>query len=89
MKPVLARYGKIDRLVGELLRKYRIHRPPLAVDDIAREEGAEVVIKKFNREISGLLLRTNDKIIIGVEKTQPLTRQRFYYISLIGASFAP
>jgi Zn-dependent peptidase ImmA (M78 family) len=77
MKPVRARYGKIDRLVGELLHKYQIHRPPVPVDDIAREEGAEVVIKKFNREISGLLLRANDKVIIGVEKTQPITRQRF------------
>jgi Zn-dependent peptidase ImmA (M78 family) len=77
MKPVRARYGKIDRLVRELLDKYHIGQPPVPVSNIARDEGAQIVVKKFNREISGLLLRANNQIIIGVEKTQPETRQRF------------
>jgi Zn-dependent peptidase ImmA (M78 family) len=77
MKPVRARYLKIDRLVRQLLQRYQVHRPPVPVNEIARKEGAEIVINKFNNEISGLLLRTNDKVIIGVEKTQPETRQRF------------
>jgi Zn-dependent peptidase ImmA (M78 family) len=77
MKPARARYGKIDRLVRDLLTKNRVTRPPVPVDDIAREEGAEIVINRFNKEISGLLLRANGKVIIGVEKTQPPTRQRF------------
>jgi Zn-dependent peptidase ImmA (M78 family) len=77
MKPVRARYGKIDRLVRELLHTHQVRRPPVPVDDIARAQGAEIVIKIFNNEISGLLLRANDKVIIGVEKRQPETRQRF------------
>jgi Zn-dependent peptidase ImmA (M78 family) len=77
MKPVRARYAKINRLVQELLHNYQVHRPPVPVAEIAREEGAEIVIKLFNNEISGLLLRANDKVIIGVEKRQPETRQRF------------
>ena len=77
MKPTRARYGKIERLVRELLGKNGIIYPPIPVDDIAREEGAEIVVNRFNKEISGLLLRTNDKVIIGVEKTQASTRQRF------------
>jgi Zn-dependent peptidase ImmA (M78 family) len=77
MKPARARYSKIEHLVRDLLSKNRVARPPVPVDDIAREAGAEIVVNRFNKEISGLLLRTNDKIIIGVEKTQPHTRQRF------------
>jgi Zn-dependent peptidase ImmA (M78 family) len=77
MKPVRARYLKIDRLARELLERNRVRRPPVPVDDIARNEGAEIVINKFNKEISGLLLRTNNKVIIGVEETQPEARQRF------------
>jgi Zn-dependent peptidase ImmA (M78 family) len=77
MKPARARYGKIDRLVRELLEKNRVIEPPVPVEDIAREEGAEILVNRFNKEISGLLLRANDRVIIGVEKTQPPTRQRF------------
>jgi Zn-dependent peptidase ImmA (M78 family) len=77
MKPSRARYGKIDRLVQELLHKNGVQCAPVPVDRIAKNEGAEIVLYKFNREVSGLLLRTDDKAIIGVEKTQPSTRQRF------------
>jgi Zn-dependent peptidase ImmA (M78 family) len=77
MKPVRARYARIDRLVQDLLYKHKVRQPPVPVAEIAREQGAEIVIKIFNNEISGLLLRANEKVIIGVEKRQPETRQRF------------
>jgi len=77
MKPSRARYGKIDRLVQELLHKNGVACAPVPVDVIAKEEGAEIIYNKFNKEVSGLLLRTENKIVIGVEKTQPPARQRF------------
>ena len=77
MKPIRARYSKIERIVRELLRKNNIKSPPVPVDKIANCSGAELVIKPFNKEISGVLLRTGERIIIGVEKNQPSTRQRF------------
>ncbi len=77
MKPARARYGKIERLVRELLDKNEITSPPVPVDLIAKREGADVVFNRFNKEISGLLLRTGDRLIIGVEKRQASTRQRF------------
>jgi Zn-dependent peptidase ImmA (M78 family) len=50
---------------------------PVPVDAIAKSEGAEIVPNKFNKEVSGLLLRTEGKTVIGVEKTHPPARQRF------------
>lgn len=77
MKPLRARYNKIDSLIDSLLRKYRIAGPAVPVEKIAEGEGATIVIKDFNNEISGLLLRTGDRAIIAVEKGQATTRRRF------------
>ena len=70
MKPLRARYSKIEHLVQDLLRKHAITSPPVPVHDIAKSEGTTVDVHKFNKEISGLLLRTGDRAIIAVEKTQ-------------------
>jgi len=77
MKPLRARYSKIEHIVQDLLRKHAITSPPVPVHDIAKSEGTTVDVHKFNKEISGLLLRTGDRAIIAVEKTQTPTRQRF------------
>jgi Zn-dependent peptidase ImmA (M78 family) len=47
------------------------------VNDIAEKEGASIVVKHFNNEISGLLLRNGTEAIIAVEKDQPPARKRF------------
>jgi len=77
MTVLRARYGKIDGLTAELLQKYRVRGPAVPVENIAHEEGASIVIRQFNNEISGLLLRQNGFSIIAVEKKQPPTRRRF------------
>jgi Zn-dependent peptidase ImmA (M78 family) len=77
MKPLRARYNKVETLTRELLSKYKIKAPPVPVYDIAKGEGASIVVKHFNNEISGLLLRTGDEAIIAVEKGQPQARKRF------------
>src|SRR5258708_104880 len=77
MKPVRARYSKIDRLVLDLLNKNHITNPPVPVHNIARGEGATITIQQFNNEISGLLLRARGQAIIAIERRQPPTRQRF------------
>lgn len=76
-KPARARYSKIERLARDLLEKNDISSPSVPIFEIAEREGAEIQIKRFNNEISGLLLRTGDRSIIGVEKSQTTTRQRF------------
>lgn len=71
------RYGKIDAIVSELLQKYHVKAPPVPIDEIARGEGATTIVRHFNNEISGLLLREGNSIIIAVERNQPPTRKRF------------
>jgi Zn-dependent peptidase ImmA (M78 family) len=77
MKPMRARYNKIEVLIGSLLKKYGIGAPAVAISDIAKGEGATITVKQFNNEISGLLLRTGDSAIIAVEKDQSQARRRF------------
>lgn len=77
MKLSRPRYTKIDSMVEELLTKYKINGPAVAVDKIAKGEGASIVFTHFNNEISGLLLRQGSERIIAVEQEQPDARQRF------------
>jgi Zn-dependent peptidase ImmA (M78 family) len=77
MKPHRTRYAKIETLVRELLAKYRVRSAPVPIHQIAEGEGASIVVKSFNNEVSGLLLRTGNTAIIAVEKRQAPTRQTF------------
>ena len=77
MKVLRPRYTKIDALVAELLRKHQVKAPAVPIEEIARGEGATIVVRQFNNEISGLLLREGKSAIIAVEKNQPPTRKRF------------
>jgi Zn-dependent peptidase ImmA (M78 family) len=77
MKILRPRYAKIDSIVEELLAKCKIKGPAVAVDKIAKGEGATIVFTHFNNEVSGLLLRQGSEKTIAVEKEQPDARQRF------------
>jgi Zn-dependent peptidase ImmA (M78 family) len=77
MQRLRARYSKIERVVESLLQKHRIRSAPVPIWEIAKAEGAQIVIKEFNNEVSGLLVRTKTASIIAVEKRQPMARQRF------------
>lgn len=77
MKPVRARYSRIEQIVRELLSSNSVTSAPVPVKEIAEHQGAHVQITKFNNEISGMLLRTNGQVIIAVELDQSPVRQRF------------
>lgn len=77
MKPMRARYGKIDIMTKQLLTKHHLAAAPVPVAAIAEGEGASIVYQRFNKEVSGLLLRTGNDAIIAVEKSQAATRKRF------------
>jgi Zn-dependent peptidase ImmA (M78 family) len=78
------RYSRIAKEATMLLRKNSVVGFPVPVERLAESIGAKVVFNNFNEEISGLLLRTNENLIIGVAKEQPLTRQRFTIAHEIG-----
>jgi Zn-dependent peptidase ImmA (M78 family) len=64
---------------GEVLSVLNITRPPVPVEDIARELGALVTYTEFDGTVSGMLLRdeVRGQIILGVNHDHAKTRQRF------------
>jgi Zn-dependent peptidase ImmA (M78 family) len=79
-----ARYAKIQREVLELIERANVNAPPVPVEKIARMLGARIVKSDFKNEISGLLVRRGNEIVIGVAKEQATTRQRFTIAHEIG-----
>ena len=49
----------------------------LDVEAIAEKLGAEVIFDKLGDDVSGLLVREADRVVIGVNDAHPETRQRF------------
>lgn len=84
MKPLRPRYKRIDQKVAELLQEHGVAFPPVPVEAIAAGLGAEIALKNFEDEISGLLLRSPASTIIGVNKAQSQARRRFTIAHEIG-----
>lgn len=70
----------------KVLAEYRIQTVPVPVDEIAVALGAKVSYEPFDEkdEISGVLYRTDDRVVIGINSTHPKTRQRFSIAHEIG-----
>jgi len=71
-----ARYSKIEGMTELLLTQHRQVRPPVRVENIVRGLGLEVRAGDL-KDVSGLLVRTGDTAVIGVNSTQSRVRQRF------------
>ena len=71
---------KIDQIhssVNQLLALANTSSPPVPVDRIARLRGIELRYVPFEGEVSGLLFREDEHVIIGVNALHSKTRQRF------------
>lgn len=68
---------RIENAAQQLLDEHELSELPVPVEMIAERSGAAVRYRTFDGDVSGLLLRTEDGIIIGVNSTHPKTRQRF------------
>jgi Zn-dependent peptidase ImmA (M78 family) len=67
-----------ERRANKVVAAYEIKAVPIPVEYIAEQEGAEVRHRRFDSDISGLLLRNDDgSVIIGVHASQARSRQRF------------
>lgn len=84
MTPARPRYSLISREVNDLLARAKIETPPVPVEDVAKLVGARIKYNNFQNEISGLLLRRNNAVVIGVASEQSLARQRFTIAHEIG-----
>lgn len=70
--------------VLRLLDEYGIKKPPIPVETFARARGAEVRYSPFEGEISGMVFRDNDRVVIGVNSLHHPNRQRFTIAHEIG-----
>jgi Zn-dependent peptidase ImmA (M78 family) len=70
------RYAYIERLSDALLHEGQVIRAPVPVERLARLKGCRVV-KYDIKDISGVLFRSDDDVVIGVNSTQLPQRQRF------------
>lgn len=60
-----------------LLQQVGVNAPPVPVDQVARQCGAEIRYAPYEGQMSGLLLRDGGQIIIGLNSLDPKARQRF------------
>jgi Zn-dependent peptidase ImmA (M78 family) len=60
-----------------LLEAAGVQRPPVPVEAIARQLGARLSYEPFDGNVSGLLYRDGDQVVIGVNTLHPEVRQRF------------
>lgn len=71
-----ARYSKIEGMVDLLLVQYGQDKPPVKIEKVVNGLGLEVRAGDL-KDVSGLLVRTGETAIIGVNSTQSRVRQRF------------
>lgn len=71
------RYGRIEQLTDALLVQTGVASPPVPVDRIIAAQGITIEPSASLGDVSGLVLRRGNEIIIGVNKKQVPVRQRF------------
>jgi Zn-dependent peptidase ImmA (M78 family) len=67
----------IRREAADILKKYRIKKPPIPVEKIAETLGARVRYSPYDGELAGMLVRGNGQTVIGVNSLHHMNRQRF------------
>jgi Zn-dependent peptidase ImmA (M78 family) len=68
---------RADAVAAELLRAAGVVDPPVDVEWLARQQGARVIPEELDSEVSGVLYREPDNVIIAVNRHHAATRRRF------------
>lgn len=77
MKPMRPRYSRINAEVDRLLAQAKVHEAPVPVEKMAKASGAKVVRNDFENDVSGVHIRRDGAVVIGVANSQSSQRQRF------------
>lgn len=75
---------RIETIVRRLLGEHKISRSPIPVEALARSLGVRVSYSPFEGDISGMVFRDEDHVIIGVNSLHHPNRQRFTIAHEIG-----
>jgi Zn-dependent peptidase ImmA (M78 family) len=76
MIPVRPRYARIEQLTDTLLVNAQVSGAPIPIEEIIRQRGIRIQSLDL-KEVSGLVVRDGDVIVIGVNKAHAITRRRF------------
>lgn len=76
--------SKSEAVAKQLLKDSHITKAPVRVELIARRIGATVHYEPFDGDISGMVYRNKDRVIIGVNSLHHPNRQRFTIAHEIG-----
>ena len=68
---------KIRETVEALLKQNRIHKPPVPVERIAASLGLDVRSAPLDGDLSGVLVRNEGEVYIGVNSLHHRNRRRF------------
>ena len=71
-----ARYSKIEAMVEALLDQHGQQEPPVRIERITKGLGVEIRSGDLG-DVSGMIVRSGEGAIIGVNSTQVRQRQRF------------
>ena len=69
--------ARADEAAERLLREFGIDKAPIQPNAIAEGLGAIVVTQELEPDVSGMLVRESDGLIIGVNKHHAPVRRRF------------
>ena len=76
--------ARIKTLVRRLLVEHSVKGPPVPVEQLAKSVGAEVRYSPFEGDVSGMLFRHGDQVVIGINSLHHPNRQRFSMAHEIG-----
>lgn len=66
-----------EREAQHLLDRFGLGRPPVPVEEIAKRLGVDIKYQSLEANVSGVLVRRGDKVVIGVNANHHGNRQRF------------
>jgi len=74
--------NKAEKCAKEVLVQHKTSKPAIPVESIVKTYGIRVVLKPFDAEadfndVSGMLYRTPADVVIGLNASHSVTRQRF------------
>jgi Zn-dependent peptidase ImmA (M78 family) len=69
--------AEVRQAADKVLQQMGIVEPPVPVERIVRQLGAQLRYEPFEGELSGMFFRKNGEAIIGVNSLHPKVRQRF------------
>jgi len=78
---------KITDTVEELLEQFKLRRPPVPVDKIAKKLNLLLVPVPADDEISGAIVRKDGRVVIAVNPAHHINRQRFTIAHELGHYF--